>query len=133
MPLFRPGEIFQSKLSSKSLYVSLAKRSSTMRGRVTAFRHPSSMTNESPGGDFFVGSSHPANDLPSNMSCQPAAFSLAVSWLSAARNPPAAATAQASAPIRITFHIRSLCHAGGHARTDSPASPPERLFKYLRL
>src|SRR6185369_15878459 len=94
MPLLPALEIFQSNSSSKFSYVSCVNRSSSRRGCDVDFRQPSSMVNDSPGGDFFVGSSHLENVLPSNSSFHPADFSAAVNWLSAARRPPAISTAQ---------------------------------------
>src|ERR1035438_7215724 len=96
-PLLPPGEIFQSNSISKSWKVSSVNRSSSILGCGNDLIQPSSMVKPSPGGDFLAGSSQPAYDLPSNSRRHPAAFSSAVSWLSAA----AAATtaAQASAVI----------------------------------
>src|SRR4051812_45833114 len=63
------------------------------------------MAHESLGGDFLVGSSHPAKVLPSNSSFQPAAFSWGVSWLSAAIMPAAIAI-----PIHNNLRMTDIVH-----------------------
>src|ERR1039458_6754776 len=78
------------------------------RGWAVAVRHPSSMVNESPGGNFFVGSSQLAKVLPSKSNRQPATFSWAVIWLSAARAPARTRSAHASAAPRDIFFIPTL-------------------------
>src|ERR1035441_4438183 len=113
MPLLPPGAIFQSNASSKSRKASLVNRSSVMCGRAVAFRHPSSMVKESPGGDFLVGSSQLAKVLPSKSNRQPAAFSCAVSSLSAARATAGARSAHASAAPQAIVFIPILWHAAG--------------------
>src|ERR1019366_2891456 len=105
-PLLPPGEIFQSNSISKSWKVSSVNRSSSILGCGNDLIQPSSMVNPSPGGDFLAGSSQPANDVPSKSRRHPAPFSLAVSWLSAAK--PAMTAAQASAVILKTRSIGSL-------------------------
>src|SRR5262245_36434090 len=107
-PLLPRGEIFQSNCSSKSLKVSLVKRSSSILGCEVDFRQPSSMTKLSPGGDFLVGSSHPANVLPSNSSLNPAALSSELNWLSAARAPLQEINATARALTRMKVDMASI-------------------------
>src|ERR1035438_10005823 len=105
-PLLPPGEIFQSNSISKFWKVSSVNRSSSILGCGNDLIEPSSMANPSPGGDFLAGSSQPAYDLPSKSRRHPAAFSSAVSWLSAAAAVRTAA--QASAVILRACSMASL-------------------------
>src|ERR1017187_6787759 len=109
-PLLPPGEIFQSNSISKSWKVSSVNRSSSILGCGNDLIQPSSMVTPSPGGDFLAGSSQPANDVPSKSRRHPAAFSLAVSWLSAAK-PAMTAAAQASAVILKTRSMAAVYHS----------------------
>src|ERR1035441_2944276 len=107
-PLLPPGEIFQSNSISKSWKVSSVNRSSSILGWGNDLIQPSSMVNPSPGGAFVAGSSQPAYDLPSKSRRHPAAFSSAVSWLSAAA--AARTAAPASAVILKTRSMAAVYH-----------------------
>src|ERR1035438_7265790 len=117
-PLLPPGEIFQSNSISKSWKVSSVNRSSSVLGCGNDLIQPSSRTNPSPGGDFLAGSSQPAYDLPSKSRRHPAAFSSAVSWLSAAAAVRTAA--QPSAVILKACSMAPVYHSIPAKGLDSP-------------